>query len=69
MKVLSIIASLIMLAIPTISLIQSLREFKKRTKDEPVSSKDCRKFVATSLGTWVFFMVLLWLAGVFKNFF
>ena len=69
MKVLSIIASLIVLAIPTISLIQSLREFEKRAKGEPVSRKGCRKFVAMTLGTWFFFMVLLWLAGVFKNFF
>jgi len=69
MKVLSIIASLILMAIPTISLIQSLREFKKRTKGELVSSKGCRTFVAMSLGTWFFFMVVLWLAGVFKNFF
>lgn len=69
MKVLQIIASLMLLAIPTISLIQSLREFKKMTKGELVSRKACVTYIATSVGTWAFVMVVLWLAGVFKNFF
>ena len=46
MKVLQIIASLIVLAIPTISLIQCLWEFKKTTKGEPVGRKACMTFVA-----------------------
>ena len=69
MKVLSIIASLIVMAIPTISLIQSLHEFRKMTKGELVSRKACVTYIATSVGTWAFVMVVLWLAGVFKNFF
>lgn len=68
MRVMSVIASVILILVPTISLIQSLREFKKRTKGELVGRKACMTFVATSLGIWSLFMALLWLAGVFKNF-
>lgn len=65
MKVMSVIASAILVLVPTISLILAIVKGKKNTAT-------LRQFAVgvllPNIGTWLLVLVIYYFAGVFKNF-